>query len=157
MELPETILSQEFPDKPVCVLHIGKTINEQVKHFDVNIWQKVQNAKNTHTSKYSNSKYIEVCSNLSDQYTSTEGYHTLCYKNFTAICKQKNDPKEDEGSSSRNIIKLRSDLKTHDPSITSGGLESKCIFCNTKRKRVSGSFEKLGLYIYCRSLDQGCC
>ena len=123
-----------------CILHTGQSNNEDIKPFDTHTWQKVVEAKMSRLFKFSSSKYLSICDQLPDSYDDSIGYHTACYKNFTAVTKS--DTVSEEGSRRDSI--LRSDSILGKTSTSSGILPKKCIFCNLSRKKVKGKEEKLG-------------
>ena len=81
-------------------------------------------------------KYQEVIDMMPENPTALCGYHTECYKNFTAVSK----PAPVASSTAtptrqKNKIPLRAS--------SSGVIEHKCIFCNNARKKVKGSWKKI--------------
>ena len=124
----------------VCILHIGPAIAEAIKPFNEQIWEKVQLAKAKRQSA-STSKYSKICEGLKENYSNNDGYHSSCYKNFTAYSSREKMSTGEHSGISRYV--LRSEVKDHT-STTSGVLESVCIFCGSKRKKVKQVDEPLG-------------
>ena len=114
---------------PRCVLHVGGgSSTDEVKLFDVITWGKVKQADHARRTTYTCSKYFSI--QLPTQYDPSIGYHSKCYKDFTA------SPKVTLESSPETGVKhrlLRSDV-AHPGTSTSGVLEQKCLFCNTVTK-----------------------
>ena len=129
-----------------CILHIGRPSKEQVKPFDEKTWQKVTATKEKRMTKYStDSKYTTVCKEIPTQFEDSIGYHTSCYKNFTAISQTtKLDAKSLSSPSEATAGKLlRSQIK-HQETTTSGIFQSNCIFCGHQRKTVNHKLQNVG-------------
>ena len=77
-----------------CILHIGKPSKDTVKRFDDTSWAKVMAAKDVRMLSVK-SKYSSLCTSLPETYSTSDGYHSSCYKNFTAVpkCPQSVTPK----------------------------------------------------------------
>ena len=70
-----------------------------------------------------------VCDTLSSTYGKTDGYHTSCYKNFTAVAKVMETPAiEPEVTITSKTGILRSDVKHVSSSTASGVFQRVCIF-----------------------------
>lgn len=129
---------------PVCILHSleeCKNNATEVKHFTQDTWKKVQSAVKERLAKSnaSLSKYFTICYTLPDVLCENVGYHSLCYKNFTAI-------KKVELVATPHGAKrvLRSDTQ-HPCTSTSGvTIAKECIFCGRARKKVKGKEVLLG-------------
>ncbi len=75
-------------DQLKCILHVGSSIQEKVKPFDKQTWNRVHQAKLARLANISStSKYSTVCKVLPEHFKDSEGYHSKCYKNFTATKK----------------------------------------------------------------------
>jgi len=72
-----------------CVLHDASNNSDDIKPFTNEAWEKVKIAKQYRLSKpfWLTSKYADVCKNLPDDFSLIDGYHSDCYKNFTAVGK----------------------------------------------------------------------
>lgn len=67
-----------------CILHTDqKTLYEEIKSFDSKTWDRVVSIDNYRKSHGGTSKYLAT--KLPSSYDDTIGYHSMCYKNFTAI------------------------------------------------------------------------
>lgn len=126
----------------VCVLH---TLDEcrvntaEVKHFTEETWKNFQTAAKERLSKSnaSISKYYPVCCILPKEIREDVGYHSLCYKNFTAV-------KKSEFPTIHGTKRLlRSDVQ-HPSTSRSGVFAKECIFCERVRKKVKGKEVSLG-------------
>ena len=123
-----------------CVIHVGPALKEDVKPFDDRSWFKLMEAKTARQTKLCTSKYTALCEQLPDIYDATIGYHSTCYKNFTAF--RRIEPTRPESEHRENV--LRSDA-TQGTASSSGIFPNKCIFCNRVRLRVKNKDEKLGI------------
>ena len=109
-----------------CVLHIdSKKSNEQVKEFDKLSWRKVKTVDSYRREHSQSSKYLSV--KLPDDHNDSIGYHTTCYKNFTAIT----IPPEVDTFTKQYV--LRSDVE--GTSSGSGIFLSVCLFVGTPKNR----------------------
>jgi hypothetical protein len=72
-----------------CILHIGPSNTEAIHPFTDELWTKVHLAAQTRKQQrqYANSKYSLLCNSLPAEFSIADGYHSNCYKNFTAIPK----------------------------------------------------------------------
>ena len=134
--------------KTVCILHTeSKVGNEEVKQFDHETWSKVQRANDLRKQKpkWKSSKYAAVCDNLLGDFSETDGYHTQCYKNFTAIPYQSDSiSKPSSNPDDTPKVLLRSQID-HPIASSSGIFERTCLFCGNVVKRVGKRREQLGL------------
>ena len=69
-----------------CILHIGKPSKDTVKRFGDTSWAKVMAAKDVRMLSVK-SKYSSLCTSLPETYSTSDGYHSSCYTNFTAVPK----------------------------------------------------------------------
>ena len=69
------------------------------------------------------------------------GYHSACYKNFTAISKPKIKPKAITRSTK---ISTRSENTSPLLQPATGVLPPICIFCDKRRKKIGGSWKEPG-------------
>ena len=127
----------------ICVLHIGEENSTgKIKLFKEHFskWEKVQEAicvrKETSKSK---SKYDQLFNQLGRSFQNNHGYHSACYKNFTAVSK-KGQKTPTQSSSS---VTKRSDVSSPKNPRCSNVLPEVCIFCDKKRKKVKGKWENL--------------
>ena len=104
-------------------------------------WDKVLLAKENRLKTLMNSKYSIILSTLPDVFQSHHGYHTLCYKNFTAFSASLGHLKEIFQPEKRSTT--RSNVPAI-PTKSTGCLPALCIFCGEIRKKVKGKSENLG-------------
>jgi len=124
-----------------CVLHVGKATKDPVKTFNANTWKQVLSARDTRMSKPTDkSKYLHICNNLPAEYDDSIGYHSACYKNFTAV--PKTETSTPSTSSEKGHV-LRSDVEAQGTT-SSGVLNPVCIFCKKERSTVKSKIEPLG-------------
>ena len=74
--------------KPVCILHLCDLKNQgEIRLFINNMssWDKVVAVKERRLKFIHSSKYAEILLTMPDVFNSNHGYHTPCYKNFTAF------------------------------------------------------------------------
>ena len=145
--MPEMSNNQKVCTRtPTCILHIGQQNKEEVKSFDNETWKRTKTACTTRLHKYSSkSKYYQICLQLKDSYADADGYHSTCYKNFTAVSGESE-------TSSNNVTVcpqstfhgvLRSNV--HHPSTSSTGVfQRSCLFCGHVQKGAKGKKEVLG-------------
>ena len=75
-----------------CILHLGDEVDEEIKGFDVDSWEKVISCNERRHSLYKTSKYFEI--KLPGCYDATSGFHLSCYKNFTAVKMNQDSPRQ---------------------------------------------------------------
>jgi len=70
-----------------CFIHDAANNSDDIKTFTNEAWGKVKIAKQYRLSKpfWLTSKYADVCMNIPDDLSVNDGYHSDCYKNFTAV------------------------------------------------------------------------
>ena len=56
---------------------------DEVKPLDPDSWEKDKHADGSRRKLFKDSKYFSV--KLPDYYGDTDGYHSQCYKSFTAV------------------------------------------------------------------------
>lgn len=119
-----------------CVLHMdSKSTNEQVKEFDELSWRKVKTVDSYRRQHSQSSKYLSV--KLPDDLNDSIGYHTTCYKNFTAISITP------EVDTFEKQYVLRSDVEGASPGL--GIFPPVCLFCgNAKKSKGRHGKEPLG-------------
>ena len=133
-----------------CILHVGAgKPEEQVKTFDDRTWQKVINVAEIRRQILGPSKYSDVVNSLPKALKSEEhGYHSTCYKSFTAVSASVTSASltksvtDDPGTKSTKTL-LRSDVG-HLITATSGVFEQKCLFCKSITKYRKRKREELG-------------
>ena len=114
--------------KRQCVVHVStKPSSELIKIFDDSSWRKVKLADSCRRQQAGSSKYLSV--NIPDNFDDSIGYHSTCYKNFTAL----SVPSE-EGTSipSTKNYALRSSIETSSSGV--GIFPPKCLFCGHAKK-----------------------
>ncbi|CAG0901599.1 unnamed protein product, partial [Cyprideis torosa] len=83
----DEIPQQPEPNPPTtCILHMEKTGKNigPFKAITDEAWKKLHDVKATRLLK-KGSKYVKICESLPEIIPESAGYHTACYKNFTAI------------------------------------------------------------------------
>ena len=123
---------------PTCILYIGDGSSDgEIKLFinNVSSWDKVLSAKEKRLKTLMTSKYIIILYTFPDVFQSNHGYHTLCYKNFTAFSTSPGHLKKIFQPAKRSTT--RSKVPTI-PSTSTGCFPALCIFCGKIRKRVKG-------------------
>ena len=127
-----------------CILHIGKPSKDTVKRFDDTSWAKVMAAKDVRMLSVK-SKYSSLCTSLPETYSTSDGYHSSCYKNFTAVpkCPQSVTPKPASAEHPQRSSVTRSSVK-HLEKTCSGVFQSTCIFCSRQRKTINHKVENVG-------------
>jgi hypothetical protein len=119
-----------------------KKNNHEIKCFDATTWEKVQKANATRHQLFNVSKYFDI--KLPDAFDSSSGYHSQCYKNYTAI---RGELESDDNSTpctpSHHL--LRSSVDQSSSTSTSGVFPRICIFCKAVYKSTGkGNRETLG-------------
>ena len=117
----------------VCILHLGGSTTEPLKPFDEVSWAKVVDIHQRRHSVFTSSKFFAIT--LPDKLDSSMGYHSKCYKNFTAL-PSKPEQSSSKAQSEESLALLRSHV-SHPSTSSSGVFEQKCIFCNKVRKKIS--------------------
>ena len=117
----------------VCILHLGGTTKEPIKPFDEASWTKVVDIYERRRGIFTSSKFFAI--KLPEKLDSSMGYHSKCYKNFTAL------PSKPEQSSSKtqsdeSSALLRSHV-SHPSTSSSGVFEHRCIFCDKVRRKLN--------------------
>ena len=132
---PQIIFIGLLQKQPVCILHIGGgEMVGDIKLFNDNpgSWQKVNLSALYRRQLDKKTKYQPVLVSLPENPTLNCGYHSECYKNFTAVSK----PAPVANTSSTTRKQNKTPLKTS----SSGVIERKCIFCNKARKKLKGKW-----------------
>ena len=127
-----------------CVLHVDKKHSpENIKLFDDESWARVKACDLTRRDHCSSSKYLSV--RLPESYNDTVGYHTTCYKNFTAVHDVGLSSKAsgDNNQEGKNYT-LRSETPSTSTDPQTGIFAAKCLFCGVVKKS-KGQFQKEGL------------
>ena len=125
--------------QPMCILHIGSGETDgEVKLFNENAgtWQKVMLSVKFRSAMSGKSKYNSVIKTLPNKPSENCGYHSSCYKNFTATAKLPAESTSVPSYTTRQQV-------VSPKSSSSGVLEKKCIFCNQVRKKVKGKYQNL--------------
>lgn len=109
-----------------CILHADiKSYSGEIKEFDSKTWHKVVTCDNYRKRQGTPSKYLSI--ELPSSYGEAIGYHSLCYKNFTAISIQPLDPVVQSKTHC-----LRSNIDAHTSS--TGISNQVCLFCHKATK-----------------------
>ena len=128
-------------NKPVCILHLGRKSKDEIKCIDAATWEKIQNANDIRYQRFSVSKYFDI--KLPNAYDGNTGYHSQCYKTFTAIRSESDDGKNIPKAPSQHL--LRSNVDQSTPNSTSGVFPRVCLFCKAVSKSTGkGTRETLG-------------
>lgn len=118
-----------------CILHIQDLSKEEKLHtFNDDKWKTVQQAAKKRLLQQK-CKYKPLCETLPDMYSSTDGYHRTCYKNFTAVPK---DITTNESSTYTDHDKSNL-LRSQTASVasnTAGVFDKNCIFCHHYKKSI---------------------
>jgi len=121
--------------QPICILHANKNVqsSENIKLFLENFdkWLKVQECLERRRSQQGSSKYHEIIASLGMSFESHLGYHSVCYKNFTAI----SEPQTQVMSQSARVTRVK---KSAENSLNIGVLPAECLFCEKKIRKVKG-------------------
>ena len=113
-----------------CILHIGKKTTEPVKNIDENSWKKIQKAAKSRKSLWGESKFHKLV--LPPVFDDTTGYHSSCYKDFTAVPQYCQGEPESKQTDPESHI-LRKDVE-HSVCDRRGIFEPLCLFCGQKTK-----------------------
>ena len=126
--------------QPVCILHADKSgqscgnIKLFVENFDK--WLKVQECLRRRIGQQGSSKYLEIITSLGRSFEPHHGYHSNCYKNFTAIP----EPRTQVESQSARVTRVSKSADKCSSSV----LPPECIFCGKKRRKFKGKWYELG-------------
>jgi hypothetical protein len=113
--------------------------DEVIKPLDPNTWEKNKTAQATRHRICNESKYFSI--NLPSEYMESMGYHTQCYRDFTAVPRTSLPA---TGNVDQKIHVLRSGVD-HGHADTVGIFRKTCIFCNAMTKSLGkGRREPLG-------------
>ena len=126
-----------------CIIHVdqGKSA-EVIKQVDEEKWQKLKSAVSSRKSLLKKTKYDAILLDFPEELEESFGYHSKCYKNFTAVPKDVNP----SGESSSSNVQTRLSEPSEKTSRTDV-LPPICIFC---RHVKSASGEHLGA---CETVD----
>ena len=133
-----------------CLIHICPTDDSRLNLWNEENWKVMcaaaaawRNQKN-----FASSKYHPIIQTLPDNPSATDGYHSKCYKNFTAVKKVSPAAKPDTSTSLSQKRILRSpvaSISARSERSAIGILPDCCLFCNKKtKKRPNGTNEYLG-------------
>lgn len=131
-----------------CILHTDiqppKKSRIQVVSFTDASWNAVQKAASSRKQKrhFHSSKFYGVIQTLPDKPSSADGYHSICYKNFTAVTSEHVTPK---GIEKEEPTKKHLRAASEPPPVnasTAGIFPRQCLFCNQVRKRKKGGGEE---------------
>ena len=117
--------------QPVCILHADKSgqscgnINLFGENFDK--WLKVQECLRRRIGQQGSSKYLEIITSLGRLFEPHHGYHSNCYKNFTAI---------PEPGTQVELWSARVTLVSKSADrCSSSVIPPECIFCGKKERK----------------------
>ena len=111
--------------------------------MDEEKWQKLKSAVSSRKSLLKTTKYDAILLDFPEELEDGFGYHSNCYKNFTAVPKNVNP----SGESSSSNVQTRSSEPSSEKTSRTGVLPPICIFC---RHVKSASGERLGA---CETVD----
>ena len=125
-----------------CILHVDAPSSDTVKLFDSSTWTKVKTVDAARRQSVTEPKYFAVA--LPDTYSDNIGYHSQCYRKFTAVSSCKLETTQVVSGQTR-LLRSSVDSMTSCAS-TSGIFVDTCIFCNhvTKSKGKNKPKEQLG-------------
>ena len=121
-------MPMESQSELTCILHVeGADSGSVVKKIDDNRWKKITKTVAARKKWLKHTKYDELLINFLENHHPTFGYHTSCYKNFTAVPKalSSNSSSTEEFGHKQTRSESRSQRVS-----SSGDLVAKCIFCN---------------------------
>ncbi len=114
-----------------CIVHIGNGQScEGVKKLDKSKWKKLKSAVQRRKNFLTVTKQDSIVADFPEEHKEWHGYHSRCYKNFTAV------PKSKKSNSSPTVSTVSSPHVTTRSSEASqigsstGVLLPICIFCN---------------------------
>ena len=148
----------------VCLIH--RKLNEQTDNdfeqitetsnnlhpITVTSWEKITHAANVRRTQpnFSNSVYKQIIDELPSNLPENGHYHTVCYKNFTALPKILAVGDKKSQTCSDNQPALRNPKSSLSTSRT-GVLEKVCIWCKKERRKVKWQWMPLHSAVF---LDQ---
>ena len=108
-----------------CIVHVGQGKSaETVKRVDDEKWKILKAAATSRKSLLKTSKYDFILTDFPDELEDDFGYHSKCYKNFTAVPKVADTTDQSPTSN----VRTRSTEPSAETSST-GVLPRICIFC----------------------------
>ena len=111
-----------------CILHVEDADSGSVvKKIDDNRWKKITETVAARKKWLKQTKYDELLINFPENHHPTFGYHTSCYKNFTAVPKALSS---NSTSIEEFVHKQTRSVSRSQRGSSSGVLVAKCIFCN---------------------------
>ena len=118
---------------PRCLTHIGEENHKNITLFSENInnWETLKVIRNARLkNSKSTSKWDVISKNLPNIFRKNDGYHSECYKQYTAY----NISAYITGEEVESKVSLPSST-TPCSSKSSGALVPVCLFCNKKEKQ----------------------
>ena len=123
-----------------CIPHIGEGESTgEIKSFDENKWEKIKSAITIRSQWQKKTKYFDLLQTIPEQYSETQGYHSKCHKNFTAVPANVGCVTHVNLSPTSTLTRSQRESLA-STTASSGILPPVCIFCGINRKRN----EKLG-------------
>ena len=121
-------MPMESQPELTCILHVEDADSGSVvKKIDGNRWKKITETVDACKKWLKQTKYGKLLINFPESHHPAFGYHTSCYKNFTAVPKALcSNPSSTEELGCK---QTRSESRSQRGS-SSGVLVAKCIFCN---------------------------
>ena len=124
-------LSMASHEKLTCILHLDCTAcSESIKTIDSDKWKTITDTVCVRKSWQKETKYDHLLANFPESLQPTFGYHSKCYKNFTAVPKALREASKSESTSTSGPKPTRAESRNQSGS-SSGVLDHKCIFCNS--------------------------
>ena len=107
-------------------------------------WEKITEASEIRKKKkcYQSSIYKSIIDRLPSEMPIDGGYHSDCYKIFTAIPKLLTSSTVSKTATTK-IHTLRSDVTDNKLRTSNTGVLEKCIWCKTLRRKVKGKWQLL--------------
>lgn len=139
-----------------CILHIqrpnqNKKSCQAVLTFTETQWKVVQHAAENRRNErtFEKSVYSSLVQLLPATPGENDGYHSTCYKNFTALASESAASADDGVTRAPHLRSATPEMSDETPS-TSGIFSPNCLFCGNIKKRKKGVHELPGA---CETLE----
>ena len=121
-------MPMESQPELTCILHVEDADSGSVvKKIDGNRWKKITETVDACKKWLKQTKYGKLLINFPESHHPAFGYHTSCYKNFTAVPKALSS---NSTSIEEFVHKQTRSVSRSQRGSSSGVLVAKCIFCN---------------------------
>ena len=115
-----------------CIIHLqGEAEEGEVKKVDEERWKKLEKVVSCRRNWQKQTRYDSLLETFPAEHKSHHGYHSKCYKNFTAIPKALLNQSEQTETLNSQRRSSHGDCE----SSSTGVLPRICIFCGSDRKR----------------------